>query len=632
MKFIKLKSLALSNFKGIRDLTINFSNRTDISGDNATGKTTIFDAFTWLLFDKDSLNRSSFGIKTYESSGAVLHGLEHVVEGVLEVDGKPITLKKIYKENWVKKRGRTEQEFDGHTTDYSINEVPVKKTEYDARIQSIIPEDQFKLLTNPHHFNEILDWKKRREIILGLEEVTDEDVLNAMSDRPSELEELMKVYTLDEIRAKTKQSMTKINKQIQELPIRISELNNQITTVDTKALRAKKKEIQAELDLLSGQDADIQTMLATLKAKTKMITDLKTDLRKMEEENEQANRQMEREARKSIEEYEDALNDLHRKSAYIIQDIKDREARRDVLSERLKEARDQYREINRREAPEGERCQSCGQDLPEEQMAKKIAEFNVRKSKELEAVARQGSDLAAEVEKLTEIVTEKDRELILVKEQIESLEGQKPETAKVEKVALGEDYYKLKEDIKSLEEDLMRTEDVPSESELRKKRQELQNQLSTIDEELGATKRNTQIKDRIKDLKEEEKALAKSYVDQERVLFQLDAFTKAKAETVSAAVNAHFGHISFKLFDIQVNGGVVEVCEALIDGVPYSDANNAAKINAGLDVINTLSKVYETTAPIFVDNAESVNKLIDTQAQLIRLIVSTDKKLKIKEA
>jgi exonuclease SbcC len=629
MKSIKLKSLALSNFKGIRDLTIDFSDRTDISGDNATGKTTIFDAFTWLLFDKDSLNRSSFGIKTFEPSGAVLHGLEHVVEGVLEVDGKRITLKKIYKENWVKKRGRTDQEFDGHTTDYFFNEVPVKKTEYDTRIQSIIPEDQFKLLTNPHHFNEILDWKKRREIILGLEEVTDEDVLNAMSDRPSELEELMKIYTLDEIRAMTTQSMRKINKDIQELPIRISELNNQITTVDTKALRAKKKEIQAELDLISGQDADIQTMLATLKAKSKMITDLKADLRKMEEENNEANRLREREAKKSIEEYEDTLNDLQRKVVYISQDIKDREARRDVLSDRLREARELYREINRREVPEGERCQTCGQDLPEEQTAKKIAEFNVRKSEELEAVAKQGSDLAAEVEKLTEIVKEKDKELTLVKEQIESLEGQKPETAKVEQIVLGEDYYKLKEDIKSLEEDLMHTEDVPSESELRAKRQELQGRLSAIDEDLGATKRNTQLKERIKELKAEEKALSSSYLDQEKILYQLDEFTKTKAETVSAAVNGNFDHITFKLFDIQINGGVVEVCEALIDGVPYGDANNAAKINAGLDVINTLAKVYETIAPVFIDNAESVNQLTDTDSQMIRLIVSKDKELRV---
>jgi predicted ATP-dependent endonuclease of OLD family len=126
-KEIILKSLILKNFKGIKFLKVDFSKVTNISGDNATGKTTVFDAFTWLLFDKDSQDRSNFEIKTLGTDGQPIHNLEHQVTGTLSIDGREITLSKLFREKWVKKRGESEQEFSGHETLYYINDVPAKK-------------------------------------------------------------------------------------------------------------------------------------------------------------------------------------------------------------------------------------------------------------------------------------------------------------------------------------------------------------------------------------------------------------------------------------------------------------------------------------------------------------------------
>lgn len=106
----------------------------------------------------------------------------------------------------------------------------------------------------------------------------------------------------------------------------------------------------------------------------------------------------------------------------------------------------------------------------------------------------------------------------------------------------------------------------------------------------------------------------------------LDEFIKAKIRVLESKINSLFSSVTFKLFDIQINGGINEVCEPLVNGVPFSDANNAAKINAGLDIINTLSKYYETLCFVILDNRESVTEIIDTKMQVINLFVDGDAK------
>ncbi|MFA5528414.1 MAG: ATP-binding protein, partial [Peptostreptococcales bacterium] len=163
---IELAKLELLNFKGIKEKTIGFGKETNIYGRNETGKTTIFDSFTWLLFGKDSTNRSDFNIKTLDKNGEFIHGLDHQVTGILLVDGKEVILRRLLKENWVKKRGSAEAIFSGNTTEYFINEEPKKEKEYKEYINSLIDENVFKLLTNPMHFNVNTSWQDRRKILL----------------------------------------------------------------------------------------------------------------------------------------------------------------------------------------------------------------------------------------------------------------------------------------------------------------------------------------------------------------------------------------------------------------------------------------------------------------------------------
>ena len=118
-KKIILKQLMLKDFKGIKSFTINFGEKvTNVKGDNGEGKTTIFDAFNWLLFDKNSIGSKNFEIKTLDDKNNAVHMLEHEVQGILMVDGKDVTLKKVYSETWTRKRGCESKEMTGHSTAY----------------------------------------------------------------------------------------------------------------------------------------------------------------------------------------------------------------------------------------------------------------------------------------------------------------------------------------------------------------------------------------------------------------------------------------------------------------------------------------------------------------------------------
>lgn len=156
-----LKTLKLTNFEGIRSLTINADGKSvSVYGDNGTGKTTIADAQAWLLFDKDNAFTPNFLPKPRDGQGEELHNLDTEVEGsyILD-DGTEITFRKVFAENWKKKRGSTEAVFSGHTINYYVDGVPKKEKEYADILAGIADIQALMLLTMPQYFPEVLDIK-----------------------------------------------------------------------------------------------------------------------------------------------------------------------------------------------------------------------------------------------------------------------------------------------------------------------------------------------------------------------------------------------------------------------------------------------------------------------------------------
>lgn len=642
---MKLKELQIKNFKGITDLKVKFEDKTSIYGANATGKTTIFDAYSWLLWGKDSLNRKDFGIKPFEASGGVKHGLESTVEGLIEVDGKEIKLRKVYREVWTKKRGSTTETFTGNTTDYFINEVPVKKSEYNSRIKEIVSEKEFNLLSNPLYFNSILDKKERREVLLSLIKDIDKDDVIKASENLKKLD--LENYSIDEIKAMAKASKTKINKKIESLPARIDELEKSKNTYNFESIESNKKELEGKL-------GDIEKALSKGSASTELIEKNNKKIQEYLDRQRELRRKTDDLNDKKKREIDKAYNDkkevFENKKKAIRNELIEVEKKRDYLSENLiklekdlkgyEELVSKYRQdwidTNSKIFDESLNCPTCGRPY-EEHKQKEIKEtFNINKSKALEEIQGLATTAKQEIEdrkKLIESTKNQVKfltdEVIKLEEEFKSLGEFKEEKEKFIEELVPQDYMKLQEEIDKIKEELNKL-DSEDNTDLLNEQKRLKNDLESINKVLGLKGQNEALNERIEAYKKEEKKLAKAFEEQVEILDLCDEYTRTFTELISTKINILFDLVNFKLFEKQVNGALIETCEVTISGVPYSDLNNAGKINAGIDVINTLNKYLGKSVPIFIDNAESVNKLQETESQIVKLIVSKNKELVIK--
>ena len=622
---MKLVQLNLQNFKGIEFGDFRFTNNTIIRGDNATGKTTVFDALCWLLFGKDSLDRADFQIKTLKN-GEPVHNVNHMVQAAFDnEDGTGFTLKRIYREKYSNPRGG-EVKLTGHTTDYFINDVPSKEKEYKAFINNMINEDVFKLITNPLFFNEQYTWQNRRKLLLEMcGDVDYASVINS-KDELKRLTELLNGRSVDEQRKIIASKKTAINKELDMIPVRIDEavnckptpmegeqkLKDDIATIETaiKQLEGDKSVI------INGLDGAERT--AKIREVKRKLADRKSQLMNEHTDKE---RRLEHEYKLSLVQLQMAESERDR--------FKDREYELDTQIKqeeaRIEKLQSEFDKFNQSQFDD-ELCPTCGQPYPAKKRAELEAIFNTQKATNLE----EWQKLIDSANSLKQNYIEQ-KEIMQVKvdgmcSQIEELSNNKDTKEKamneVGEVDLDNDVQvnDLKAELFMLELDEDNTSDdqlkrLDSElSELADKRSTLQTELTKYDVIRDITKR-------INELEQEQQRLIneKNLVDE--TAFLLDEFVKAKVEMLEDTINKHFTITTFKMANVLVNGSVEDCCETMVDGVPYRSLNNAARINAGIDIINALTKFYNVTAPVFIDNAEAVTKFVNCNSQTIKLIV-----------
>lgn len=622
---MKLVQLNLQNFKGIEFGDFRFTNNTIIRGDNATGKTTVFDALCWLLFGKDSLDRADFQIKTLKN-GEPVHNVNHMVQAAFDnEDGTGFTLKRIYREKYSNPRGG-EVKLTGHTTDYFVNDVPSKEKEYKAFINNMINEDVFKLITNPLFFNEQYTWQNRRKLLLEMcGDVDDASVINS-KDELKRLTELLNGRSVDEQRKIIASKKTAINKELDMIPVRIDEavkckptpleaeqkLKDDIATIET-AIKQLEEDKSVIINGLDGAErtAKIRELKRKLADRKSQLMNEHTDKERRLGHNYQLSLTKLQMAECERDRYKDREYELDSQ-------IKQEEARIDKLQA-------EFDTFNKQEFDD-ENCPTCGQLYPAEKRAELEAIFNTQKATNLEEWQKLIDSATALKQNYIE-----QKELMQVKadgmcSQIEELANDKEEKEKamneVGEVDLDNDVQvnDLKAELFMLELDEDNTSDdqlkrLDSElSELADKRSTLQTELTKYDVIRDITKR-------INELEQEQQRLIneKNLVDE--TAFLLDEFVKAKVEMLEDTINKHFTITTFKMANVLVNGSVEDCCETMVDGVPYRSLNNAARINAGIDIINALTKFYNVTAPVFIDNAEAVTKFVNCNSQTIKLIV-----------
>lgn len=637
---ITIKELKLSYFKGCKDLTVNFNNETVISGMNASGKTTVFDAFCWLLFDKDSLNRSDFEIKTLSENGKPIPSVEHTVEGVLDVDGQLLRLRKTLKEVWTKKRGSINPEFSGHATEYFINEVPVRARDYKDRIDTLVKEDLFKLLSNPRHFNEVLNKKQRRDILLSM--FDDKSISERLMNDPKYEKLPLHQYKLDEIRAMNASTAKKTNEGLKELPARIDELQKMKVVVD-------KDSVQRQLDKKNDERDFLKSYIEAEDRVEKQRREVQQKINALIFEGHELLRNDEKEwyekERQKTNEQSKKRNELHSNKHKIEDDIFALDGKIlknkntiEFLKGRIDDTQKVFNDWSEQVFNEDERCSLCGQPLPENEKDVLRVKFNQAKSENMEECANSIKewqqllqDANARLEILTKELDSKKENLAIHEQSYNDFcESIKSEEVYEKSLEVQRKEHEIKDQIQELQEKLPQLPMEESKQKAMDQYEMLSNEITELQLQLNADSGNAAIEEKIQKYLKDEKELARKYEQAQEILFLCDEYTKDYVQAITSNINELFRNVSFKLFDTQINGGIVETCEATVCGVPYSDVNNAGKINAGIDIINALSKHHGISVPVFIDNAESINEVAYTESQTVKLVVSDSSLLQVR--
>lgn len=680
---IKLLKMHIQNFKGCKDREIAFGDRTSIKGANATGKTTVFDSFTFLMFGKDSLGNAKFDIRPLDADGNMINNLEISVEALIHVDDDEYTLKKTQKQVWRKKRGTDTTEFQGNVNEFEINGYPKSEKEFKAFISGIIDENIFNLVTNPNAFN-ALPWKEQREILMKFVGVmSDAEIALTYGDKYSLLIPELKIASTDDILKKYTKAKNTLNKQMTEIPARIDELSKQMVTVDVGALEVQKAAKQAELkrveDSLSGGAGSLEKIN---EYKQRVIE----EKFKLSELQNNANAELDekrRSARKAVNDADDKVTRTEREildAEYLKSDYIKARDRAEADKTRYAE---EWKEWKKKTFPEFEpleeyveplpltdkdlTCPTCGQALPEEVRKQRIedreklcerlrkehdarceahkakyekdkSDFESTRNQKMFEITEKGQKAADNVRAYQKQIDSQEEEISALKLR---LECEKADLSKVKKdldaipayadISGEKNCIQIEGTIRGLENEIEELrKETPDNTEAEARRDAIRDEISDIEAQIKAAD-NTKVKERIAELEEEQKSIGQKIAEQEQMIDMTESFIRAKMNMISEKINEKFKVVRFNLFTEQINGGMKETCECTVNGVPYSSLNNGHRIIAGLDIIHSLSELYGVSAPVFIDNSEAIStgNFPEMDTQIIHLIVTDDKELTV---
>lgn len=673
---IKLDSIIIRNFKGISQFELTpLGKDLALYGDNGTGKTTVYDAFLWCLFGKNSQDQSDtkFDWKPLDENNQEKHHLETEVTVNLVIDGEQKELSRKIVEKWTKKRGSLKESFDGHTTSYYIDELKVSQKDYKAAIEELGGEALFQMLTKVNYFAEVMKADDRRKILLEMAgDVSESDVI-ASNKELAKLPDILDGKSVEERTALVKQAMKQVNKDIKELPGRIDEaqrslpdieeLDKQELSTAKLALQADLARAQEELAIAKSPAAMADLIAKRAELKTKFANEerayIQTETDKYADEG--------AELQKHYDKCMDEIQELGVDIFNLKEKLKHINAKRDsrkhsirILEERNNELRDMFNEEKKEVFPDFDEhklsCPVCGRQYDESKLAeikanydKELSEYNKAKAERMAEYKARGKGNKAKIIECQDEIAELEKEEAAFTHALESHNalldyktGEKREIlAEMEcqknrfvyfhnterGLELRNQYDKLERQIEALERG-----EQANVIELQAKIDSILAEINDVNDLLYRFELHAKQQERVDELIAKEQSLGLKFGELEQQLMVLEEYVRTKVSLLTETINSQFRIVKFKLFDTAINGGLIECCEPTVGGANYSTGlNNAARINAGLDIINALMNHYDLHLPLFVDNAESVNELIEVDTQVITLSVSQDKKLTVKE-
>ncbi len=652
-------SLTLTNFKGAKSYTLEPKGANcSVMGANRAGKSTLADAISFLLFNKNDSGQSAqaFDWKPRDKAGNEIHNLDTTVSAVFKLeDGETLTLEKTTKENWVKKHGQKDQEFSGHTTTYSIDGVPKTQSQYDQYISGICDEKRFRALTNVRYVCEQIKWDERRKLLLSLfGDISDADVI-AGNPELSPLSAILGKRSVEDHKITLTKDRKATQAELKEIRPRIDEQNRTITQAEENTPEVDSVGPTVGKPDLAGLRANLS---AAQQRKAQVssggqVAELLVELRNLEGEGVR----LQNELLKAVNAEFDEINKVVRQAKYVLdgEKLKAQGLEREIQSNRtvivtledsLKNLRAEAIRIKGTQLDlsraVADSCPACNRPLDPDKVeaakTKALEDFNLKKSGLLETNMTIGKKAVADLAIYKAVVAEKEAELATLEASIASLTEQYEEAneqaneaaptamGSPESIANINAQTELKTRIES-----MREEGSGALASVDEQIEAIESDIAKAEAYAAALGAVQKARDRIVELEKEEKRLAGEVDRMENELYLCEQFIRAKCERLTEHINKQFALTKWRLFETQINGAIAECCEATIDGRGYSSAlSNSERIRVGLDICETLGRSYKFHPVVVVDNAESIHDLPPTTAQQIRLIVSaTDKKLRV---
>ncbi len=650
MKKIFLKSLTLVNFKGVREFHADFSNAvTLVSGENGTGKTTLYDGYLWLLFGKDSAGRSDFNIKTLDENGKPIYRLEHSVTGVFVIDGREVKLQRCLVEKWNKVNGSTEETMKDETQ-FFINDVRCgTKKEYQAEISEIIPEDVFRLITNPYLFPR-LSADDQKDMLLEIAGNISDDEVAALNPEFMALLDRINGTTLAKFATEVVAKKKGCNDALTTIPAAIEMAQKFLN--DTEDWAALESELATKKASLADIDAQLSEVNNAMVAANKR----KAAIQRVcgEKQIELGNRQTELRIQASSDRNKVMMNiqDMEGELATIQRNIDTKRSELAAVKNTIAKTnteivalRDEFKavatEIYTEPTQDSLVCPTCGEPLRGENLKKQLetlrGNFEQHKAKRQKDIQARGIPMRQDLDaakanetRLTGQISTLEDSALELKGKIEYAKAHIPAALNAEEI-IGKDAkcVTLANEIQELNNQLYAEVKPADTRELQEAKSMLSESIAELNRRLGKRAAVERAKNELAELEEKRIANNQAIADLERWEDTYTRFLKAKDELLYERINGLFSYVSFSFIKEQKNGGEKITCVCTVDGTPYPDVNAAGKLNAGLDIINALCKAKGYSAPIFIDNRESVNEAIPTISQVINLRVSYDKTLTI---
>ena len=643
MKEIFLRSIVIDNFKGIRHFELEIdSMMTEIHGHNGTGKTSLYDAYLWLLTGKDSKGCESFKVQPVDQNNETIPKLTTSVSCRFSIDGVETEFKRSLYQKWSKPKGTDKEVLKGNSTDYFVDDVPVTATAFAAKIkESFCDIDKLRMMSSVFQFFSLPVKEARAMLVQMAGEMQD---LLTEDAYPRLFKDVKETKTVEGSKQRALFARKKDEELRTGIPLRIDENERKRPSHDFNALKVEAERIErriAEIDGVLQRHADA-TLFDACAELNRQLSDVRSQMedcvRSFKKEREDAEYQYKSKLdsiNRKIYELDVDISSLERKKATVTQEIAQ-------LDHALMLCREEWTRVNTMEFKDtvDAVCPTCGRPFDENEVVDKrnelIRRFNVEKVEKLKEIGQKGSVFSEQKKNAESQLLKINEDIIMLKEKMSvSLKAEKNEIS--EKLAsvptvenlkeASKEYMSLASKEMSLREKISAEKDKVSksfdDSAIEDEKLALKARLKDVLRMLGEESRIKDIEERRRQLEQEAVEVAARIAEHDALLHEIQKYCKERINAVEERVSGMFRLVKFQMYERNVtNDGEKEICEPLVDGVPYSNnLNYAKKVNAGIDVVNAISKWLGVSMPIFIDNKESVVNTIESLGQVITLVV-----------